>query len=71
MRNGPEVVEPPPPAPEPRARTAAAARTTAPSAEELAAARRANSPARITIAAAGDIMLGTDFPKNHLPDDDG
>jgi poly-gamma-glutamate capsule biosynthesis protein CapA/YwtB (metallophosphatase superfamily) len=26
--------------------------------------------ARITIAATGDIMLGTDFPKNHLPDDD-
>jgi len=23
------------------------------------------------VAAAGDIMLGTDFPKNHLPDDDG
>ena len=26
---------------------------------------------RITIAGAGDIMLGTDFPENHLPDDDG
>ena len=26
---------------------------------------------RISIAGAGDIMLGTDFPKNHLPDDDG
>jgi len=25
----------------------------------------------ITIAAVGDIMLGTDFPKNILPDDDG
>ncbi len=25
----------------------------------------------LTIAAVGDIMLGTDFPKNHLPDDDG
>ncbi len=25
----------------------------------------------VTIAAVGDIMLGTDFPKNHLPDDDG
>lgn len=25
----------------------------------------------ITIAAVGDIMLGTDYPKNHLPDDDG
>ena len=28
-------------------------------------------PLTITIAAVGDIMLGTDFPKNHLPDDDG
>ncbi|MEX2496157.1 MAG: CapA family protein [Woeseia sp.] len=25
----------------------------------------------ITIAAVGDIMLGTDYPDNHLPDDDG
>ncbi|MDH4071662.1 MAG: CapA family protein [Gammaproteobacteria bacterium] len=26
---------------------------------------------RITFAAVGDMMLGTDFPENHLPDDDG
>jgi poly-gamma-glutamate capsule biosynthesis protein CapA/YwtB (metallophosphatase superfamily) len=26
---------------------------------------------RVTVAGAGDIMLGTDFPDNHLPDDDG
>jgi hypothetical protein len=26
---------------------------------------------RIRIAGTGDIMLGTDFPENHLPDDDG
>ena len=26
---------------------------------------------RISIAAVGDMMLGTDFPENHLPDDDG
>ena len=26
---------------------------------------------RITIASVGDMMLGTDFPENHLPDDDG
>jgi hypothetical protein len=26
---------------------------------------------RINIAAVGDTMLGTDFPENHLPDDDG
>jgi hypothetical protein len=29
------------------------------------------SAERITIMGAGDIMLGTDFPKNILPDDDG
>ena len=26
---------------------------------------------RSTVAAAGDIMLGTDFPENRLADDDG
>ena len=26
---------------------------------------------RLSIAAVGDMMLGTDFPENHLPDDDG
>jgi hypothetical protein len=29
------------------------------------------STQRITIAAVGDMMIGTDYPKNHLPDDDG
>lgn len=29
------------------------------------------APTEISIAAVGDIMLGTDFPKNILPDDDG
>ena len=29
------------------------------------------APARISIAAVGDMMIGTDYPKNHLPDDDG
>ena len=43
-----------------------------PTTEELAAERAAKlACARITIAAAGDIMLGTDYPNNHLPDDDG
>ena len=28
-------------------------------------------PVRLTIAAVGDMMLGTDYPENHLPDDDG
>jgi len=26
---------------------------------------------RISIAAVGDMMIGTDYPRNHLPDDDG
>ncbi len=26
---------------------------------------------RVSIAMVGDMMLGTDFPENHLPDDDG
>jgi hypothetical protein len=26
---------------------------------------------RIRIAAVGDMMIGTDYPRNHLPDDDG
>ncbi len=29
------------------------------------------SPAALAVAAVGDIMLGTDFPKNRLADDDG
>ncbi|MFQ5608742.1 MAG: CapA family protein [Woeseiaceae bacterium] len=28
-------------------------------------------PVRISIAAVGDMMIGTDFPEDHLPDDDG
>jgi len=29
------------------------------------------STKRITFAAVGDMMIGTDYPANHLPDDDG
>lgn len=29
------------------------------------------SDLRISIASVGDMMIGTDYPKNHLPDDDG
>lgn len=29
------------------------------------------SSLRLSIAAVGDMMLGTDYPQNHLPDDDG
>lgn len=34
-------------------------------------AEDAMSAAAISVAAVGDIMLGTDFPENHLADDDG
>ena len=34
-------------------------------------ARPSKAHITLTIAAVGDIMLGTDYPKNHLPDDDG
>jgi hypothetical protein len=38
---------------------------------ELAASRiAALACMRITVAGAGDIMLGTDYPEDHLPDDD-
>jgi len=29
------------------------------------------SQSRVAIASVGDMMLGTDYPQNHLPDDDG
>jgi hypothetical protein len=42
-----------------------------PTADDLAAIRIAELACiRITVAATGDIMLGTDFPEDHLPDDD-
>jgi hypothetical protein len=31
----------------------------------------ARTAKRITIAAVGDMMIGTDYPQNHQPDDDG
>jgi hypothetical protein len=31
----------------------------------------AAAPQTLTVAAVGDMMLGTDYPENHLPDDDG
>ncbi len=48
-----------------------------PPAEETEAISGVPAPAdekpsgRLTIAAVGDMMLGTDYPENHLPDDDG
>lgn len=50
---------PPPPAPPP------------PPAEVAPPPPPPPSPTVISIAAVGDIMLGTDFPQNILPDDDG
>jgi len=35
------------------------------------AAAEKPGPREITVAAVGDMMLGTDYPENHLPDDDG
>ena len=55
----------------------AATETEAPdaSADEVASdaseARPDKSTQRIRIAAVGDMMIGTDYPRNHLPDDDG
>jgi hypothetical protein len=49
----------------------APAEVIAPAAEPVAEATPDYAAMRITIAGAGDIMLGTDFPLNHLPDDDG
>ena len=31
----------------------------------------AKSTLRVSIASVGDMMIGTDYPQNHLPDDDG
>lgn len=68
-----QQTEPPPePSPPEPAVIESAPTPPAPTAAELAAQRAASLDcARITIAAAGDIMLGTDYPENHLPDDDG
>ena len=42
-----------------------------PAVTETATANVAAAPTLLRIANVGDIMLGTDFPENHLPDDDG
>ena len=43
----------------------------APEPEPAAEPQRDLASMRIRIAAVGDMMLGTDYPENHLPDDDG
>ena len=55
IESGSAAVGEPAPVPEPEPATDAADR----------------ARARITVAAVGDMMLGTDYPENHLPDDDG
>ncbi len=39
--------------------------------EAIPVVPEAPKPRQLTIAAVGDIMMGTDYPKNRLPDDDG
>ncbi len=59
---------PPTPAPEPEPPPTAPAKPPAPIAVP---AKPDKSLLRISIASVGDMMLGTDYPENHLPDDDG
>lgn len=61
-----------PPAPEATpAETVEAPLPGEPPAEPAAPAGPDRSSLRLRIAAVGDMMLGTDYPENHLPDDDG
>ncbi|MEX1267248.1 MAG: CapA family protein [Woeseia sp.] len=57
--------------PEDREETRAAEETSEASAATERLAETAPDPRRISVAAVGDMMLGTDYPENHLPDDDG
>jgi len=59
----------PPPAPEPAPEPVDVATEAAP--VPTAPVEPDKSLLRIRIAAVGDMMLGTDYPQNHLPDDDG
>lgn len=43
----------------------------APSAAPVPPPEPDKSAFRVSIASVGDMMLGTDYPQNHLPDDDG
>jgi poly-gamma-glutamate capsule biosynthesis protein CapA/YwtB (metallophosphatase superfamily) len=54
----------PPPAP-------AAPEEAAPAAEPVEVAEPVRVTTSISVAAVGDMMIGTDYPENHLPDDDG
>ena len=61
--------EDPAPAPEPLPQAEAPPSTPTP--EPAVSPEPVLSTKRISIAAVGDMMLGTDYPENHLPDDDG
>jgi hypothetical protein len=66
---GPPVAAPP----IPDAGTASAAKEVPPQNPPATASviEPDKSALRIRIAAVGDMMIGTDYPRNHLPDDDG
>ncbi|MBT8103528.1 MAG: CapA family protein [Gammaproteobacteria bacterium] len=61
------------PAPEAPAEPPAPPEQAAPQTAELPPSPQApdKSAMRISIASVGDMMIGTDYPRNHLPDDDG
>lgn len=62
---GPDLPLPPPP--EPAADTV----DITPRPEPARPPGPDKSMMRLSIAAVGDMMIGTDYPRNHLPDDDG
>jgi hypothetical protein len=64
------ATSPKPPEPAPAIPMAAAPAATDPVAA-VPAAPQVQPHRNLTITAVGDMMLGTDFPKNILPDDDG
>ncbi|MFQ6005094.1 MAG: CapA family protein [Woeseia sp.] len=55
----------------PSERPPSAHTTDTPQLEEAPAVDGGPEDRRLSIAAVGDMMLGTDYPENHLPDDDG
>lgn len=59
------------PPPIPPSTTPAAIPDTPPEPVTSVQAAPDKSRLRLTIAAVGDMMIGTDYPRNHLPDDDG
>ena len=63
--------EDPQPAPEPVAVAEPEPATPAEPVRPAAPVEPDKSGIRITIASVGDMMIGTDCPENHLPDDDG